>query len=363
MSLIGFRREEGKIEYLEEVEYSEDHLEDDLHDVIRNEPRLVMGTLTTRENVVLGSKLQLPTGKELDLLTCDKRGTVTIIEFKRDRSPRSTVTQLFDYASSLERLSTDEFLNLINYDSLEEIYDTFEHEEDSEFDIGDFERTFTGGLESPQLMLVAYSITEDVRRMTRWLRDVHELKINCVEFDYYERDDAEMFVPTVIGIDETQEIKDKQASPRDKKYRRFYGEVLERFKEDLPGVTSRSPPSDSWLVLPTGHKDVELVWHFKGSPGEKKFWATMNFQLDDLDRNQELLEITLEALEDSPMEFSEEIHNEGEYGSSGYTRFYIERDVGNLDDALEDEELKSWAVDTMVDLHQYLTPVLNEELR
>jgi len=30
MSLIGFRRQEGEIEYLEEVEYSEEHLEDDL---------------------------------------------------------------------------------------------------------------------------------------------------------------------------------------------------------------------------------------------------------------------------------------------------------------------------------------------
>lgn len=363
MSLIGFRRENGEIEYLEEVEYGEEHLEDDLHELIRDEPRLVMGTLTTRENVVLGSKLQLPTGKELDLLTCDKRGTLTVVEFKRNRSPRSAITQLFDYASSLERLNVEEFLDLVDHDSVEAIYDAFDREEDSEFDISDFERKVTEGLESPQLMLVAYSITDDVRRMTRWLRDVHELKVNCVEFDYYERDDAEMFVPTVIGADETQEIKDREASPREKKYRRFYGEVLDRFKQELPSVTSRSPTSDSWLVIPTGHRDVELVWHFKGDPGEKRFWVTMNFQLDDVARNRELLETTLEALKESPMEIEEEVHNEGEYGSSGYTRFYIEREVGELDDALEDEELKTWAVETMVGLHQHLTPVLDEELR
>lgn len=64
-------------DYLEEVENSEEHLEDNLHEVIHSDPRLVMGTLTTRENVVLGSKLQLPTGKEPDLLVCDKRGTLT----------------------------------------------------------------------------------------------------------------------------------------------------------------------------------------------------------------------------------------------------------------------------------------------
>lgn len=363
MSLIGFRREEGDIEYLEEVEYSEEHLEEDLHEVIRNEPRLVMGTLTARDNLVLGSQPQLPTGKELDLLVCDKRGTLTIIEFKRDRSPRSAVTQLFDYASSLERLSPGEFLDLIEHDSVEDIYDAFERDDESEFDINAFERTFEEGLESPQLMLVAYSITEDVRRITRWLRDLHELKINCVEFDYYERDDAEMFVPTVIGVDETQEIKEREASPREKKYRRFYGEILERFKQELPNVTSRSAPTGSWLPIPTGHKDVELLWHFKGDPGNKRLWVAMSFHLDDVTRNKELLKTTLDALEDSPMAISEEIHNEGEFGSSGYTRFYIERKVGHLDDALDDEELKSWAVDTMVDFHQHLTPVLDEELR
>lgn len=362
MSLIGFRREGGEIEYLEEIEYSEEHLEEDLHEVIRNEPRLVMGTLTTRETLVLGSKLQLQTGKELDLLTCDRRGTLTIIEFKRDRSPRSAITQLFDYASSLERLNTDEFLDAVGYESVVEIYDAFDHDDDSEFDSSDFERTLTEGLESPQLMLVAYSISDEVRRMTRWLRDVHELKVNCVEFDYYERDDAEMFVPTVIGVDETQEIKEKAASPRQKLYQRFYGEVLERFKQERPGVTSRSATTDSWLVIPTGHADVELVWHFKGDPGEKTFTVGMNFQFDELARNEELLEGVLSALKDSPVAISEEIHD-GEYGSSGYTRFYVSQDVGRLDDAVDDEELKSWAVKRMVEFHEHLTPFVDEKLR
>jgi len=362
MSLIGFRREGGEIEYLEEVEYSEEHLEDDLHEVIYSDPRLVMGTLTTRENVVLGSKIQLPTGKEPDLLVCDKRGTLTTIEFKRDRSPRSAVTQLFDYASSLARLDQDEFFDLTNYESLEELYEAFDHEEDSEFDIDDFEREFTEGMESPQLMLVAYTITDDVRRMTRWLRDAYDLKINCVEFDYYEKDDAEMFVPTVIGVDETQEIKEKEESPKQKKYRRFFGEILERFKGELPGVTNRSAGSDSWLTIPGGHSDVEFLWHFKGDPGDKELHVVMNFQLDDSSRNQDLLETMLSTIDDRSMDVPEEIHSE-EYGTSGYTRLYVKREVGRLDDALEDEELKTWAVDRMAEFHEQLTPVLDKELR
>ncbi|WP_136689956.1 DUF4268 domain-containing protein [Halorhabdus amylolytica] len=362
MSLIGFRREDDEIEYLEEVEYSEEHLEDDLHEVIHSDPRLVMGTLTTRENVVLGSKLQLPTGKEPDLLVCDKRGTLTTIEFKRDRSPRSAATQLFDYASSLARMDQDEFFDLTDYESVEELYRAFDHEEDSEFDIDDFEREFTERLESPQLMLVAYTMTDDVRRMTRWLRDEHDLKINCVEFDYYEKNDAEMFVPTIIGVDETQEIKEQEESPKQKKYRRFFAEVLGRFKEELPGVTSRSASSDSWLTIPAGHTDVEFVWHFKGDPGDKELHVVMNFQFDESSRNGEMLETMQSAIEDRSLDISGEIHSEG-YGSSGYTRLYVKREVGPLDDALEDEDLKVWAVGRLAEFHEHLTPVLNEELQ
>jgi hypothetical protein len=362
MSLIGFRREDDDIEYLEEVQYSEEHLENDLHAVIRNDPRLVMGTLTTRENVLLASKLQLPTGKELDLLVCDKRGTLTIIEFKRDRSPRSAVTQLFDYASSLARLDQDGLLELTDYESLEDLFGAFERDEDSTFDIDDFQREFTEGLESPQLMLVAYTISDDVRRMTRWLRDAHELKINCVEFDYYEKDDAEMFVPTVIGVDETQEIKEKEETPKQKKYRRFFSDILGQFKDELPGVTSRSATSDHWLTIPTGHSDAELLWYFRGDPGDKTLAVGMRIQGDDPSRNMDVLETVLEEIEDHSLETLDEVHS-GEYGTSGYTEFYIERDVGRLEDALENEQLKTWAVERMVTFHDYLTPVLDEEFR
>ena len=88
----------------------------------------------------------------------------------------------------------------------------------------------------------------------------------------------------------------------------------------------------------------------------------MNFQFDDSTRNEEMLERMLSAIEDRPLDVPEEIHSE-EYGTSGYTRLYVKRKVGRLDDALEDEELKAWAVDRLAEFHEQLTPVLDEELR
>lgn len=361
MSLIGFRREDSNIEYLEEVQYSEDHLEDDIHQVIRREPRLVMGALTTRENTVLGSKLQLPTGKEPDLVVCDSQGTITVIEFKRDRSPRSAVTQLFDYASSLARLGQEEFISMAEADSLAAVYDAFDREGESAFDVDDFQRTFTESLASPQLLLVAYTISDDVRRMARWLRETHNLKINCVEFDYYERDDAEMFVPTVIGSDETQEIKEREESPKQKKYRRLFSDLLAHFKQERPGVTSRSAGSDSWLTLPIGHTNTEILWHLTGDPGAKAFKIAIRFQFDDSARNEEFLDAVRSAAEERPLDIPEEIYA-GHYGSSGYTEMYIERDVGQLDDALGDNDLKTWVVECTIEFYEHLAPVLDEEL-
>lgn len=361
MSLIGFRREDETIEYLEEVQYSEEHLEDDLHQLICREPRLVMGALTTRENVVVGSKLQLPTGKEPDLLVCGAQGTLTIIEFKRDRSPRSAVTQLFDYASSVARLSQDEILALTEHNSLETVYESFDTEEDPAFDIDDFQRAFVKSLDSPQLLLVAYTISDDVRRMTRWLRETHNLKINCVEFDYYEKDDAEMFVPTMIGSDETQEIKEQGESPKQKKYRRLFANLLAQFKQERPGVTNRSATSDNWLTLPTGHADTEVLWHLTGNPGNKAFKIGLRFYFDKRSQNEDLLTVVKRTADQGSLDISEEIHA-GHYGSSGYTEMYIQRDIGELDEAMGDEQLKNWVMDRTGKFYEHLTPVLDDEL-
>lgn len=89
----------------------------------------------------------------------------------------------------------------------------------------------------------------------------------------------------------------------------------------------------------------------------------MNFQTDDPERNQELLDTAYSKLTADSVLDADEANKAGEYGSSDYPRFYIEHPVGELDDAPADENLKSWAVDTMVKLRTNLKPNLDDELR
>ena len=56
--------------------------------------------------MVIGRQVPTEFGGRIDLLAIDSAGALTILELKRDRTPREVVAQLIDYASWVNRLST-----------------------------------------------------------------------------------------------------------------------------------------------------------------------------------------------------------------------------------------------------------------
>lgn len=66
--------------------------------------------------MVVGRQVTTAFGKLIDLLAVDAEGNLTVVELKRDRTPREVVAQVLDYASWVEvlnkRVSNAE-LNLI----------------------------------------------------------------------------------------------------------------------------------------------------------------------------------------------------------------------------------------------------------
>src|SRR6266511_3294804 len=57
---------------------------------------------------------QIPTayGKFIDLLALDPTGRLTVIELKRDQTPREVVAQLLDYASWVQDLSYEDIATI-----------------------------------------------------------------------------------------------------------------------------------------------------------------------------------------------------------------------------------------------------------
>jgi len=55
---------------------------------------------------IIGRQVQTKSGGFIDILAIDREGDLTIVELKRDRTPREVVAQVLDYASWVNTLST-----------------------------------------------------------------------------------------------------------------------------------------------------------------------------------------------------------------------------------------------------------------
>ena len=58
--------------------------------------------------MVLGRQVPTAYGKLIDLLAIDAQGDLTVIELKRNRTPREVVAQVLDYASWVQDLTYEE---------------------------------------------------------------------------------------------------------------------------------------------------------------------------------------------------------------------------------------------------------------
>ena len=77
--------------------------EQQLEDIIVANPELLSDEL-----MLIGRQENTGRGGRIDLLAISPDGSLTLVELKRDRSPREVVAQALDYASWVENLEADE---------------------------------------------------------------------------------------------------------------------------------------------------------------------------------------------------------------------------------------------------------------
>jgi RecB family endonuclease NucS len=65
--------------------------------------------------MLLGRQIATAHGKFIDLLAMDADGNLSIIELKKNRTPREAVAQLLDYASWVQSLSYDDISAIYAY--------------------------------------------------------------------------------------------------------------------------------------------------------------------------------------------------------------------------------------------------------
>ena len=77
-------------------------LEGRLESIVEKDPSILGPSL-----MIVGRQVSTPSGK-IDLLAIDAEGNLTVIELKRDRTPRDVVAQALDYGSTVKGMTPDE---------------------------------------------------------------------------------------------------------------------------------------------------------------------------------------------------------------------------------------------------------------
>ncbi|ADT84175.1 DUF4268 domain-containing protein [Thermococcus barophilus] len=343
----------SNIEIIEEENFSADKREEYLHKLIEGTPQIILKDIAERDVKTLASHLRLPSGGELDLLLVDSSGSLTIVELKRGKGHREAIAQLLDYASDLQQMDENEIFNSgkTQFNSLEEVFRSF-YGNGEEYSYEEFRQNFLKSIKDPmkiQLVLASYIIGDDTKRLVEWLRNFG-INILCVEFEYYKSEDKEIFVPKLLDIGDIKKASSKKTlTETQKKYLRFFSEILSRFKEIEEGATERRATCDNWLQIPTGFGPIHFEWLFRGREPNKMLEVGLHFEDVNEMLNQKLLEYFKSKEEGLRKEIMD--IKFGKLGSK-WRKIYVEKLVGSLDNALNDENIKEWAVMMMVKFYE-----------
>jgi hypothetical protein len=158
--------------------------------------------------MLIGRQIPTAYGKFIDILAMDASGDLSIIELKRNRTPREVVAQLLDYAPWAQLLSHED-IGLLYSDKnqgrkLEEGYaDAFDTSLPEQIN------------QNHQLMVVASELDASTERIINYLSDNYGVPINAVFFRYF-RDGGQGYLTRTWLID-PEEVEQKASKSKSKK--------------------------------------------------------------------------------------------------------------------------------------------------
>ena len=180
-------------ETLREVKRTKLDLENRIEDWLDTDISLVSDDL-----MVIGRQVQTVFGGIIDLLCLDSQGDVTIVELKRDKTPREITAQTLDYASWVKDLSNEKLTEIANgylgkRGPLEKAF------------VEKFGIQLPEALnESHKMLIVASQIDSSSERIIRYLSDTYGVGINVATFGYFKNNNGQEFLARVFLIEPEQ---------------------------------------------------------------------------------------------------------------------------------------------------------------
>lgn len=185
----------GKLIHYKEHSFSNDNKESDLEMILEKNPE---NFFDDGKILIIGRQILTNLGTCIDLLGLDKFGNTVVIELKRGKTPRETISQLIEYASFIDNLDYEQlntiFQNYVGEESSLEIY----HK--AHFEPNDIENVAFN--KASKLVIVAQEISQSIKQTALYLRK-KGVEIYCMEFKYFLNYASEKMITIdfVVGDD------------------------------------------------------------------------------------------------------------------------------------------------------------------
>lgn len=301
------------------------------------------------------------TNERLDLLALDKEGNLVIIELKRDDSGKYVDLQALKYAAYCSTLRLQDVVDLFKKylaqngkeitreQAQQDIIDFIENDEFEEIN------------EKPRIFLVSKEFRSEVTACVLWLRKFG-IDITCAKLSPYELSDGNIALDSSILIPlpeakefmvqaEKKESTEYSHTVTQAEYIQFYTDLVSRIKKQIPRQYMTPPPSPVFKIA-TGISNVHFEWAFHGRP-RSSFGVELHFEKGNKTLNLNLIERMEQSKDIIERELGEKVTVQKDWGKV-WSRLFIEKQQGKIT-----EELKVWAVETMVKLIKLLQPVLD----
>lgn len=145
---------------------------------------------------IIGRQVPTNLGGRIDLIGLDRAGSVVVIELKRDRTPRDTIAQALEYASSVARLDVDHLEDILRSYQSDETMDLAEFHRES------FRLAATDAVafnKSQHIVVAGQDVTAEIRQTAAFLRG-KGIAVTCVEFAYFQAEDGSRLLSQEVVI-------------------------------------------------------------------------------------------------------------------------------------------------------------------
>lgn len=160
-------------------------------------------SLLDMEILIIGRQVTTDFGGRIDLLAINRQGDTTIIELKRDKTPRDIVAQVLDYASWIRRLS---------YKDLDSIASAYLKKDLSSAFVEFFDESIPENINvNHRMLIVASEFDDSSQRIVEYLAEEYQVNINTAFFSVFNENDTKFvgraWLMDPEGLEETIESR------------------------------------------------------------------------------------------------------------------------------------------------------------